>query len=209
MYAAHKAAGGMTSVYRQIGMGCQWLLVEILKDQLGLGAQDVGWSYTVRGTGNSERRLTLDGRIPVAAVTNVEARKRVSRWMKLAANDLDLPRETRASFQGAVFEIRQGYKSKDSKRQNADVANASNAYAHRYIPVVFLLSSQIDEDIAERYRRARWLLLRGSTQGSVLDSSYIFMEQIVGYDLAGFFRRNSGKLREQIENVLRKLLSEA
>ena len=30
MYAAHKAAGGMTSVYRQIGIGCEKLFRTIL-----------------------------------------------------------------------------------------------------------------------------------------------------------------------------------
>lgn len=35
MYAAHKAAGGMTSIYRQIGIGSQWLLNQILQDHLG------------------------------------------------------------------------------------------------------------------------------------------------------------------------------
>jgi hypothetical protein len=24
MYAAHKVAGGMTSIYRHLGIGCQW-----------------------------------------------------------------------------------------------------------------------------------------------------------------------------------------
>jgi len=40
------------------------------------------------------------------------------------AKRLGLPNPTRQSLQGGVFEVRQGYKSKDSKRQNADVANA-------------------------------------------------------------------------------------
>jgi len=45
IYAAHKAAGGMTSVYRQIGMGCERLFRTILQDALGLAASDVTWSY--------------------------------------------------------------------------------------------------------------------------------------------------------------------
>ncbi len=98
--------------------------------------------------------------------------------------------------------------SAGTKRQNADVANASNAYAHQYLPVVVLLSSQIDGDVAERYQRARWLLLRGTTKGTSLDSAYVFTKQVVGYDLASFFRRNSAVLKEQIEDVLQKLLSE-
>ena len=126
----------------------------------------------------------------------------------MVADDLKLPKHSRGNLQGAVFEIRQGYKSKDSKRQNADVANASNAYAHLYIPVVLLLSTQIDGEIADRYGRARWLLLRGTTEGTAINSSYVFMKQIIGYDLADFFNRNSDTLRGRIENVLRKLLSE-
>jgi len=34
MYAAHKAAGGMTSIYRQIGIGCENLFRQILMDTL-------------------------------------------------------------------------------------------------------------------------------------------------------------------------------
>jgi hypothetical protein len=32
MYAAHRAAGGMTSVYRQIGIGCERLFREITSE---------------------------------------------------------------------------------------------------------------------------------------------------------------------------------
>src|SRR5450631_3473903 len=45
MYAAHKAAGGMTSVYRQIGIGCEKLFRTIIQDSLQLSATDVKWSY--------------------------------------------------------------------------------------------------------------------------------------------------------------------
>ncbi len=45
MYAAHKAAGGMTSVYRQIGIGCENLFRTAVKDALELSETDVTWSY--------------------------------------------------------------------------------------------------------------------------------------------------------------------
>jgi len=107
-----------------------------------------------------------------------------------------------------VFECRQGYKSKDSKRQNADVANASNAYAHDYLPSVMLFSLQIDSDVAERYARAQWLLLRGTLAGSALDSTYTFCREVVGYDLAAFFERNKEVIKRQVEDVFKGLLSE-
>jgi hypothetical protein len=208
MYAAHKAAGGMTSVYRQIGISCQWVFVEVLKDHLGLDGESANWSYTVRSRGSRSRRLSLDGRIPKDAVANPQARQRVTRWIESAADALELPAATCRSLEGAVFEVRQGYKSKDSKRQNADIANAANAYAYHYLPVALLLSSQIDEDVAERYERARWLLLRGTVAGTPLDSAYVFFREVIGYDLAAFFQRNSTTLKARIETVLRKLLSE-
>ena len=35
MYAAHKAAGGMTSIYRQLGIGCEKLFRRVIKDVNG------------------------------------------------------------------------------------------------------------------------------------------------------------------------------
>ena len=55
MYAAHKAAGGMTSIYRQIGMGCQWVFAEVLQDHLGLTPEAASWSYTVKARGKKLR----------------------------------------------------------------------------------------------------------------------------------------------------------
>lgn len=37
-------------------------------------------------------------------------------------------------------------------------------------------------------------------------SLYAFFEQILEYDLAGFFQRNSAEIREEIHNVLEILL---
>jgi hypothetical protein len=208
MYAAHRAAGGMTSIYRQIGIGCQWLLNRILRDCLGLGEEQANWSYTVRGKGRTKRTLSLDARIPLEAVKG-EREAAVRTWLARAAAELELRERVVSALQGAVFEVRQGYKSKDSKRQNADIANASNAYAHQYLPVALLLSMQIDDDVAERYRRARWLLLEGRPTGTDLDSSYVFFREVIGYDLASFFARNSGELRKETETILERLLHES
>lgn len=48
MYAAHKAAGGMTSVYRQLGIGSQWILNQVLQDHLGLSKDEANWSGFAR-----------------------------------------------------------------------------------------------------------------------------------------------------------------
>lgn len=135
-------------------------------------------------------------------------RKRISAWMNTAANDLGVAKEISKTLKGTVFEVRQGYKSKDSKRQNADIANASTAYTRAYLPCVVVLSTQIDSDIVTRYRNEQWAILIGSVaEHSTIRSTYAFVRDVVGFDLASFFTRNSATLRTEVEKVLHELLS--
>ena len=208
MYAAHKAAGGMTSVYRQLGIGAQWIFNQVLQDHLGLTKEEANWTYQVPSAiPEKVRSLSLDARIAPEKIRNAEAKVRVQQWMEAAFEKLLLPEERRRTITGTVFEARQGYKSKDSKRQNADISNAANAYVHGYMPVLLLFSNQLDQVLAERYAGAQWLILRGVTGGSSLNSTYAFCREVVGYDLAGFFERNSAKIRANMEQTLKTLLS--
>jgi hypothetical protein len=206
MYAAHKAAGGMTSVYRQLGIGGQWLVNRIIQDTLGIDATQASWSYEVPKQGGATRTLSLDGRIELGDIGNQQAKRRVAKWMKGSASKLVLAPAMLPTLKGAVFEVRQGYKSADSKRQNADIANSANAYANLYLPVILLLSTQISGVLATRYVGAKWLLLSGTTDGDSTDSTYVFCREVLGYDLASFFERNSNRIRLELEAILKNLL---
>jgi len=207
MYAAHKAAGGMTSIYRQIGIGSEALIRTVIQDELGLSEEQARWSYKMMGANKKERRLSLDARIPLRNVANEKRRRKVKNWMMDACSDLDVDRGISSRLQGIVFEIRQGYKSKDSKRQNADIANAATAYTQAYLPCALVMSNQIDTDILHRYRSEKWAILTGSLgETSALVSTYAFMRDVVGYDLAAFFKRNTEALRAEVAEVLEALL---
>lgn len=206
MYAAHKTAGGMTSIYRQLGIGCQWVFANVLKDALNLSEAEATWTYEVPVPGGKPRALSLDGRIEFAHVRDDKVRARIQEWTKDVGRKIALTPEAQKQIKGVVFEVRQGYKSMDSKRQNADIANASNAYANLYLPVLLLLSTQIDEALITRYSQSRWLLLIGRTDGTNLQSSYVFCRDVLGYDLAGFFNRNSNRIKAELEQVLATLL---
>ncbi|MDE0273014.1 MAG: hypothetical protein OXP11_17650 [Gammaproteobacteria bacterium] len=208
MYAAHKAAGGMTSVYRQIGIGVERLFRKILMDSLGLALADVKWSYEVTSAAGRKRRLHLDGRVPLGSIEKDKDRARFHVWMKRVAADLDVDKDVFGSLKGAVFEVRQGYKSKDSKRQNADISNASVAYTKGYLPCAVILSGQIDSDVLVRYSAAKWAVLTGTVGGDdSLRSTYDFSREVLGYDLAAFFQRNSDELRQEVHSVLTNLLA--
>ena len=208
MYAAHKAAGGMTSVYRQIGTGCENLFRRIVKDSLALSDEDVTWSYRVTSTSGRRRTLYLDGRVPLGKIGDKGKRARFNEWMRESAKMLEVDDKISENLTGVVFEVRQGYKSKDSKRQNADIANAATAYTKGYLPCVVILSEQIDDGVAMRYRSEKWSVVTGIVGAeNPLVSTYDFLRDVVGYDLAGFFERNSSTLREEVDTVLKSLLS--
>jgi hypothetical protein len=206
MYAAHKAAGGMTSLYRQLGIGCEELWRHLLMDEAGLTLEDVSWAYQTPAASGRAKTLKLDGRLDRTDVTVAPVRERLDDWLARARVRLDIETDVK----GVVFEVRQGYKSKDSKRQHADIDNASHALKHAYVPAVTMLSMQMDSAIRLRYLQNNWLVLIGDVENQDdLASCYAFAEGVLGYGLAAFFERNAHLLRNEIEVILKGLLAPA
>jgi hypothetical protein len=204
MYAAHKAAGGMTSVYRQIGKGCENLFRQIIIDQAGYEDPKYAmWSYVAKTKNDKNKTLSLDARLELTEIKNIDVREKVIQWIADYSSSLSVP----APSNGAVFEVRQGYKSKDSKRQNADIDNIAVAWANGYLPVFAIFSSQIDPDLLLRYRNSRGGIIIGRTSGNSQSSLFVFSKEVLGYDLADFFRRNSEAIKSEIYSTLTILLS--
>lgn len=208
MYAAHKAAGGMTSIYRQIGIGCEQLFRKMIQDSLSLASEEVVWSYEIMGTNDKSRTLSLDARVPINPIADPVKKARFQAWLAAAAAHSKVAAPTAAALTGAVFEVRQGYKSKDSKRQNADIANAATAYASGHLPCLTVLSGQIDATVMARYRARQWTVLTGTIGlNDPQLSTYDFAREVLGYDLAAFFQRHKGVLQAEINLVLQALLT--
>lgn len=204
VYAAHKAAGGITSVYRQLGIGCERLWRQLIIDQLGVPADRAEWSYMIPTATGEFKTLKLDARIDRADVARLSSLERVDDWLQRASAELG----ARSTIEGTVFEVRQGYKSKDSKRQNADIDNASHALKHDYIPTATVLSMQMDTDIQLRYRQNNWVVLVGDlTSSNDLRSCFAFSDTILGFDLAAFFDRNAESFRSEVESTIAGLLN--
>jgi hypothetical protein len=206
MYAAHKAAGSMTSIYRQLGVGCERLLRGIVTDAFALDDEQVKWSYNYEKEAGKTATHTLDLRIDLETLRAQEHKDRVLAWLLQCGNSLKLMQERTDELRGVVMEIRQGYKSADSKRQNADLRFAVRAYNENYLPALVIVSSQVSEPVARRYRSSQLLVLTG-TIGDATTSTFSFYKAVVGYDLAAFFERNSPELRAQFGNVLKALLT--
>lgn len=206
MYAAHKAAGGMTSIYRQLGIGCERLLRQVIQDHLALSNEQVAWSYKYDKGNGQMAAHTLDARIEIADVADPGRKKIVKSWIKKSASELGLPSTKAATLAGAAFEIRQGYKSADSKRQNADLRFGLRAYTDaNLLPVICIVSTQASDTVCRRYRDARLLVLLGTTEGDL--STFVFFRDVVGYDLAQFFQRNTIHIRKQFTAIIKQLLS--
>lgn len=206
MYSAHKVAGGITSIYRQIGLGCERLVRKIFIDNLGLNDSDVTWSYIIKTETGKNRTLYLDGRIPLDKISDTTIKNRCELWKNNLCKSLGISTNISEVINLIVFEIRQGYKSKDSKRQNADIANASNAYANGYVPCLMVMSSQIDDDIVQRYKIAKWAILDGKINSSEVLSTYAFFNNIIGFNLIQFLQHNHNYFKETINSIVEYLL---
>jgi len=205
VYAAHKASGGLTSIYRQIGVGAERLLREIIKDGFLLSQDEVEWRYEYNKTKKQKAFHILDARISFENLHDVGHVERMRQWLEKARRAAH--GDSRTHLRGAIFEIRQGYKSADSKRQNADLRFGAKSYQIGHIPVVAVLSSQVSETVIGRYRDAGMLVLTGLHSEDPTVSTFAFFDKVVGYSLEDFFRRTSPKIKEVIHSLIGKLLS--
>lgn len=105
MYAAHKAAGGMTSVYRQIGIGCERLFRAILKDALKLSDEDVSWSYQVTLPSGKTRTLYLDARIPLDKIADQGKSRKLHNWMSMSAKKIGVDKAVFRTLKGVVLRL--------------------------------------------------------------------------------------------------------
>ena len=207
MYAAHKAAGGMTSIYRQLGTGCERLVRAIMMEQFGLQEDQIDWAYEIEKNNGEKRTLSLDARLDFSLIPPSPQLEVLKKWTIDAAKRLQFSAPQIDTLVGSVFEIRQGYKSQDAKRQNTDIQSAMRARNDGYVFVMPVLSSQISKTLRTRYLNSQMLVLVGNLSGDPLDDTFAFIEQVVGYPITDFFNRNSDLIREEVEKILQKLLS--
>jgi hypothetical protein len=208
MYAAHKAAGGMTSIYRQLGKGCEQLFRAIIQDSFGFIEQQVVWSYEIEKKDKTKASLTLDARIDIEHIQNEEKKSRVKEWLERSGRFLKLNPERIGQLRGAVFEVRQGYKSADAKRSNADLGFGMNAASENYIPVLAIVSTQASVAVLRRYRNNKMLVMTGAVMvEDDTSSTFAFFKNVVGYELDKFFERNTNVMRARCNRVLEALLS--
>jgi len=50
--------------------------------------------------------------------------------------------------------------------------------------------------------------LTGTLDGTACDSTYVFCREVLGYDLAAFFERNSRSIKSEVEEIIKGLLQE-
>jgi len=206
VYAAHKAAGGLTSVYRQIGIGSERLFRSILSHSLGLNEPQLNWSYDYQKPDGKYGTHTLDASIKLEDLNNA-ASMRIQKWLSQSQKTVGTSSSGTISLGGAVFEVRQGYKSADSKRQNADLRYGVRAYQAGLLPAFAIMSSQVSEPVLKRYRADGMLVLTGVIDEDPTISTFAFFKQVVQFDLAGFFERNTERFQVEIKQITEQLLS--
>jgi hypothetical protein len=158
IYAAHKAAGGITSIYRQLGIGCERLLRKIIQNEYQLDDTQVAWPYSYDKGNGTMATHTLDACIRTNDIKNLAKREKFCGWLFDAAHSMGYSNSNVDSLSGAAFEIRQGYKSADSKRQNADLRFGMRARSDDALlpPLAFAAPNPKPAQKAARWPLWRW-----------------------------------------------------
>lgn len=188
---AKSRAGLVTSVYRQIGLGCERLLLRVLQDSLGIPSESCGWFQFVEG-----QKRSLDACVRLGQV--MTRRVELKAWMDMACQVLKHP----SCDEGVVFEVRQGHKSGDSKRQSGDCKNAKEALEQGLLPVMIVFSTQLPKAAHRRYKKDGWLVLTGCMGGGPLVSTYAFFREVLAFDLAGFFEQHQAALKGRVTGIM-------
>lgn len=205
VYAAHKAAGGLTSVYRQIGIGSERLFRSIIMNSFQLTKEQVAWSYEYLKANGKSGTHTLDGLIANADLSAADQVK-FTDWLKEACKFLGVDSQ-KSKLHSAAFEVRQGYKSADSKRQNADLRFGMRAYQAQVLPVFAVLSSQVSFPVIKRYQSDGMLILRGTLEDDPMTSTFAFSKDVLDFNLENFFKTNQKTFKKEVTTVVEKLLS--
>ena len=205
VYAAHKAAGGLTSVYRQLGIGAERLFRAMLSNCLHLSEDQISWAYEYQVSNTKSGVHTLDARISLSDLADANA-ARVNNWLGNSLKAVTAGSAVGRSVSGVAFEVRQGYKSADSKRQNADLRFGIHAYQNALLPAFAVFSNQVSEPVISRYRADGMLVLTGTLSDDPTISTFAFAKQVVGYDLASFFERHKSELATEVQNIVGSLL---
>lgn len=205
VYAAHKAAGGLTSVYRQLGIGAERLFRAILSHCLDLSSDQISWSYEYQVSSSKSGVHTLDARISLDDLYG-EKSQRIRSWLDNSLKAVAGGESAGRRVSGVAFEVRQGYKSADSKRQNADLRFGIHAYQNALLPAFAVFSNQVSEPVISRYRADGMLVLTGTLSNDPTRSTFAFTKEVVGYDLAAFFERHKDRLASEVQEIVGSLL---
>mgnify|MGYP006091295907 FL=1 len=100
-----------------------------------------------------------------------------------------------------------GVESADSKRQNADLRYGIQAYRNGLLPAFAVFSNQVSQPVLTRYRADGMLVLTGTLSTDPTISTFAFFKDVVGYDLAAFFRRNSARMAVEVQEIVGALLT--
>jgi hypothetical protein len=153
-------AGGLTSVYRQIGVGTEHLLRAIIRDSLGLTAEETTWSYRYRKPNGKTGVHSLDAKISFADLSDAQRRIFIE-WMEVVGPHVDL---TPANGSG--------YKVSFLKSGKVIKARTLNVRMRIYVrheclsggiaSCIHDLSQQVSETVIDRYRKDKMAVLTGT-----------------------------------------------
>ncbi len=171
----------VTSLHRKIGDLYEALFQYLLRCRFGLDDESLKFSVEV-AIGDRAQTRSTDGVVPLSELEKL---------------DLPLLKPSWRETNGLAFELRSCYQIGDSKRIQADWDMALALKQINLTPVMLVFCNTSLRSPVLRLSES-WQLLEG-------DNAFSFIQDLTGFDLAGFLQENQPSLTELVQNALANL----
>ncbi len=181
VFYAQSVLGGRitTSLHRNFGDIIEVSVREIFKHAYSLDDGLARSSFSIQSIEKRSTRTT-DVSIPFEALTNAQEKSLRAYHVKLCGKHTPALLAQHGACRGLGYEVRQCYKSNDSKRRTADIDMSDLLFQNKIIPMMLIFCSSSSPSIIRDYRRlSKWMIVEG-------DDAFDYVREISGFDFRGY-----------------------
>lgn len=183
-----------TSLHRNFGDIVEMSVREIFKSAFDLDDQLAQSSFTLKSIEKRSTRTT-DVTLPYTALEEKTVGRLRAFHEQLCKRHRRDVEGLHATCKGVGYEVRQCYKSNDSKRRTADI-DMSHLLANKGLaPVMLIFCSSSSASIIQDYNRlSKWLILEGT-------AAFEYVNDVTGFNYRAYLDSKIEKLAPQLRSL--------
>ncbi len=205
IYVARRLSSAIDDLYHCLRIGYARMTRSVFRDCASYRSHhDSGWRYKITTRSGSTRVVSMDACLHLDKITNSKLRARTQDWLTICCRQLNGVIEP---VKGAVFKTSTGYVAGGSREPYADLDSAGVAWAHGFMPVMAVYSSQYPDAAAAKYINSCWTVLTADNRRNPASSLFSFYTNVLEFDLGAFFTVHAPSIQREIDDFLNRIMN--